>query len=78
MLCVGVLEKVDGEGMQNLMIGPGDFVMLLVTITFENVVKKSQHESNLVGKCVISKKSMEISLNKLENQKIGLNTTRCR
>jgi hypothetical protein len=69
-----VLEEVDGEGMQNPMTGPNDFVVLLMITAIENVAKKSRHESNPLGKSIISKKFVAISPNKLENQKIGLNT----
>jgi hypothetical protein len=41
VLYVGVLEKVDGEGMQNLMTNPNDFLVLLVIIATKNVAKKS-------------------------------------
>ncbi len=66
MLYLGVLEEVDGEGMQNPMT-IGDFVVLLITIAIENVAKKSCHESSPLGKFAVSKKSMAISPNKLEN-----------
>ncbi len=74
MLYVGVLEKVDGEGMQNLMTNPNDFLVLLVIIATKNVAKKSWRESNPLGKSTVSKKFVAISPNKLENQKIGLGT----
>ncbi len=40
MLYVGVLEKVDGEGMQNLMTNPSDFLVLLV-ITATKMLQRS-------------------------------------
>ncbi len=76
MLYLGLLEEVDGEGMQNPMTNSGDYVVLLITITIENVTKKSWHESSPLGKSTISKKTMAIFPNKLENQKIGLSTTK--
>jgi hypothetical protein len=50
-----MLEEVDSEDMQNPMTSPSDFVVLLVTTIIENVGKKSQHESNLLGKFVVFK-----------------------
>ncbi len=67
MLYLGLLEKVDGEGMQNLMTNFDDSMVLLITITIENVAKRSWHESSPLGKSILSKKSMAIFPNKLEN-----------
>jgi hypothetical protein len=41
VLYVGVLEEVDGEGLQNPMTSLGDFVVLPVTTAIKNVGKKS-------------------------------------
>jgi hypothetical protein len=47
VLYVGVLEEVDGEGLQNSMTSLCDFVVLPITNATKNVAKKSRHESSL-------------------------------